>query len=70
MQNHLELVYCSVQPHPNVANVMVPVPLAFQPALVTVITMLPDAIATALNTLICPAVPAASVAVSAAAVVK
>ena len=49
---------------------MVPVPLAFHPALVTVITMLPDAMATALNTLICPVVPAANVAVSAAAVVK
>jgi hypothetical protein len=70
MQNHLELVYCNVQPQPIVANVMVPVPLAFQPALVTVMTMLPDAMATALNTLICPVVPAANVAVSAAAVVK
>jgi hypothetical protein len=53
-----------------VPNVIVPVPLAFHPALVTVITIFPEAMATALNTLICPVVPAARVAVSAAAVVK
>jgi hypothetical protein len=70
MQNHFEFVYCNVHPLPMVPNVIVPVPLAFQPALVTVITMFPEAMATALNTLICPVVPAARVAVSAAAVVK
>ena len=47
----------------------VPVPLAFQPALVTVTTMSP-ASATIISVLICPSTPAASVAVSAAASCK
>ena len=51
------------------SNVIVPVPDVFHPALVTVITMLPPSPAMA-NILICPSVPAASVAVSEAAVVK
>ncbi len=50
-------------------KVIVPVPDDFHPALVTVITMSPPSPAIA-NTLICPSVPAASVAVSEAAVVK
>ena len=70
IQNHLELVYCRVQPAPLAENVAVPVPDDFQPALVTVITMLPAEISTAENTLIWPSDPAAKVAVSAAAVVK
>ena len=49
---------------------MVPVPDAFHPALVTVITIFPDVMSTAENILIWPAVPAANVAVSEAAVVK
>jgi hypothetical protein len=48
---------------------MVPVPLDFHPALVTVITMSPESAYMA-NTLICPGYPAAKVAVSAAAVEK
>ena len=70
MQNHLLLVYCKVQPEPIVPKVMVPVPEVCHPALATVMTMLPAATVTAENTLICPAVPAAKVAVSAAAVEK
>jgi hypothetical protein len=44
MQYHLPLTYCKVQPTPVEANVMVPEPEVFQPALATVITMLPEAI--------------------------
>jgi hypothetical protein len=51
------------------APVIVPVPEVFQPALVTVITMLPDSSFMA-NTLTCPFTPAAKVAVSAATVLK
>ena len=48
---------------------IVPVPLDFQPALVTVITMSPES-ATIMNVLINPAVPAANVAVLGPVVVK
>ena len=70
MQYHLLFIYCNVHPPPNVLNVIVPVPDAFHPALVTVITMLPAEILLAMNVLICPDIPTARVAVSAAAVVK
>lgn len=50
-------------------NVMVPVPDDFHPALVTVMTISPESAYMA-KTLICPATPAAKVAVSAAAVEK
>ena len=62
-------MYCSVHAWPIALNVTVPVPLDFHPALVTVITMSPPSPYMA-NVLICPFVPAANVAVSAAAVVK
>jgi hypothetical protein len=70
IQYHLELTYCNIALDPRVGNVIVPVPELCQPALVTVITMLPDATLTALNTLICPSAPAASVVVSPALVEK
>ena len=54
---------------PIVSNVIVPVPDAFQPALVTVITISPPS-ATKANTFTCPSTPAANVAVSAPPVVK
>ena len=50
-------------------NVIVPVPLDFHPALVTVRTISPPSL-TIINVLICPVVPAANVDVSALAVVK
>jgi hypothetical protein len=62
MQNHLLLIYCSVQASPILANVIVPVPLDFQPALVTVNTMLPPDTNIA-NVFICPGKPAATVPV-------
>jgi hypothetical protein len=69
IQYHLLLMYCNVHPSPMSLNVIVPVPLDFHPALVTVITMSPPS-ATIINVLICPVLPAANVAVLAADVVK
>jgi hypothetical protein len=69
IQNHLLLMYLSVQASPIVAKVIVPVPVLFQPAFVTVITMSPE-VAFMANTLTWPFTPAGSVAVSAAAVLK
>ena len=62
-------MYISVAASPMLAKVIMPVPDAFQPALVTVITMSPPS-DTKANTFTCPSTPAANVAVSAAAVVK
>lgn len=69
MQIHLLEMYCSVQASPMLANVIVPVPEDFQPALLTVITILPESAIIA-KVLICPSTPAASVAVSGLAVEK
>ena len=69
IQNHLLLIYISVTASPIVSKVIVPVPDAFHPALVTVVTMSPPSPNIA-NTLTCPSTPAASVLVSPAAVVK
>ena len=70
IQNHLLLIYISVTASPIVPKVIVPVPDAFHPAFVTVVTMSPAVISIAASTLTCPSTPAASVLVSAAAVVK
>ena len=51
-------------------NVIVPDPLDFQPALETVITILPPLRLSIANTLTCPDTPAANVAVELATVAK
>ena len=69
MQNHLLLMYFNVQALPIASKVIVPVPEDFQPAFVTVTTMLPTKPYMD-NTLTCPFTPAGSVATSAPAVLK
>ena len=59
-----------MQLDPRAENAAVPVPEDFQPALETVIVMLPALTSTADKTLICPDDPAAKVAVLTPDVVK